>query len=300
MAKKRFGEILVSRGVINPTQLNQALNLQRRKRIRLGAALVELGFLTEDQLVAALGSALSIAVVDLSTAPISEDAVKRLDPSVAVQHDVFPFQKRGNAILLAMADPLNVAVIDEVGFRTGAKIQPVLARATDIHRAIRQHYGAHGTWQANRGGRPIALEEEAVGSMTIVRGGQGEEVVDTVVRGSQPAQLPPAPPPPPPPPYRPSQPVAYAATAPAAFGARTSQPPGPAFSAYGGFSDEMLAERTSPAVSEALGALIDSRGGIVDAESFARLERRFWAVLRLLAKKGLIHRDEFLAELGED
>ncbi|MBI2378928.1 MAG: hypothetical protein HYV07_33345 [Deltaproteobacteria bacterium] len=297
MAKKRFGEILVARGVISPAQLNEALKLQRRKRMRLGAALVELGFLNEDQLVTALGAALAIAVVDLRTAPISEEAVKKLDPSIAAQHEVFPFQRRGNSLLLAMADPLNVAVIDEVGFRTGSKIQPVLARASDIHAAIRKHYGTHGAWQVNRGGKPISILEDDA-PMTIVRGGQEEEIVDT---GFRPSQSPPPPParpsqaPPPAVPLRPSQPVAYAATAPATFVGRPSQPP-----PLAGFTDDMLSERTSPAVSEALGALIDSRGGIVDAESFARLERRFWAVLRLLAKKGLIHRDEFLAELGDE
>jgi hypothetical protein len=56
----------------------------------------------------------------------------------------------------------------------------------------------------------------------------------------------------------------------------------------------------NPYFDDALGALIDAAGGAVNAEQFYRLERKFWALMRLLAKKGTITSEEFIAELGEN
>jgi hypothetical protein len=77
--------------------------------------------------------------------------------------------------------------------------------------------------------------------------------------------------------------------APAAYSAFATTPPSPA-----------LDPNANPYFDAALGALLDAAGGAVNAEAFFRLERRFWALMRVLAKKGLLTSDDFMKELGEE
>src|SRR6185436_6879871 len=105
--KKKFGEVLLERGLITPEQLADALALQRRRGMRLGAALVARGHMTETQLVQALGSVLHIAVVDLTKLSPSLEAVRTINARFAEDHDLIPYavrKERGRRVLsVAMA-----------------------------------------------------------------------------------------------------------------------------------------------------------------------------------------------------
>src|SRR6185436_12372502 len=92
--KKKFGEVLLERGLINQEQLADALALQRRRGMRLGAALVARGHMTETQLVQALGSILHTPVVDLTKTEISKEAVRMITGKFAEDHDLMPYAVR--------------------------------------------------------------------------------------------------------------------------------------------------------------------------------------------------------------
>lgn len=313
--KKKLGELLIERRLITPSQLADALALQRRKGMRLGAALVQRGHLSETQLVQALGTILNVRTVDLTKIEPDPAAVEKVSRNFASEHDLFPFairRERGRTVLtVAMSDPLDYRVVDELGFITNTTIETMLARASDIDSVIRRHYGARFDRPAYGNPAPVRLNSDiGTPEMTILRPGGGEEKVNTetgpiqspfikkdqkpaqqqradsavllteevsdstpVTPGSSPSNAPLPPPPTIPPTSSPPIPLTDVK--------RQSNPPHPDFDA-------------------SLGALIDAAGDAVNAEAFQRLERRFWALMRVLAKKGVLTNEDFLQELGQE
>ena len=178
--RKKLGEELLERRLITPKQLSEALEVQRRRGLRLGAALVQCGHLDETHLVKVLSEVLGIRVVDLSRIEPDPHAIQMVKHAFATENDLFPYEQwweRGRTHLtVAMADPMNYRVIDELGFITNANVEPVLARPSDVDLAIRKYYGS----KLPAAGTPVRLDSQTGSpTMTIVRRGGGEELVNT-------------------------------------------------------------------------------------------------------------------------
>src|SRR5512137_1719526 len=120
MTRKKLGEMLLERGIIDADQLNSALAYQRQWGHRLGVALVAKGFITEGMLAKVLGDVMSLPVVDLSKITIEQDALRLVSSMTCENNDLIPIkleEARGSRTLtVAMADPLNLATIDEIEF----------------------------------------------------------------------------------------------------------------------------------------------------------------------------------------
>ena len=277
VGRKRIGELLIDQGAIDDRQLQGALQYQRDHGGRLGAALVAKGALTEEQLVKVLGMTLNIPVVDIPD-HIDATALKLVKAQFCEDHDVFPLhlddaRTTGRRTLtMALADPLDIPTLEEIEFVTGCRVQPALATPSQIRVGILRHYHRQNIDQRRQGGR-----------MTVVRPGGSEEEVDTD-RGM--AQAPPAPLP------------------------RLPSRPQPRF----GDEEEVMSltdEVTSRTeVAELIRERERARGksgddnlkfltGETDAERIEQLERKFWALMRILASRGLITKDEFLAEFNK-
>ncbi len=140
MSRKRLGEILVDAGVITLRQLEHALNEQRRWGGQVGKILIDEGFVTEDLLVRALGKQLNLPVVSLDGANVKRETLGKISINLAEQHGVFPFRLEGKFLDVAMSDPLNMGIIDELRIRTRLNVRPHLAGTSEIDRAIRVHY----------------------------------------------------------------------------------------------------------------------------------------------------------------
>jgi hypothetical protein len=288
--RKKLGEELLDRRLITPKQLSEALELQRRRGVRLGSALVQCGHLDETHLIKVLSDLLQIRVVDLSRVEPDPHAVRMVKHSFATENELFPFEQRWERgrthLVVAMADPLNVRVIDELGFMTNANIEPVLARPSDVDMAIRKFYGP----KAPTGFAPVRLDSQAGSpTMTIMRPGGGEEMINTATGETlSPYIKKPEPPKDEGPVVLLTEEVVDEPIPPIPLTSVKQRP------------DVGRAPDTDPYFNEALGVLIDRAGEAVNAEAFVRLERRFWALMRILARKGLINSDEFARELGED
>src|SRR5438093_833162 len=137
----RLGDCLLKGNFVTREQLDEALNYQRVKGGRLGNYLIKLGYVTEDEIHDALSRQFDIVSVDLSTAQINADILLRVPRDFAVRHHVMPVRSTGNLLWVAMADPSDVVAIDELRFRTGCRIEPLLAREAQIREAIEKHYG---------------------------------------------------------------------------------------------------------------------------------------------------------------
>lgn len=138
--KKRIGEVLKESGLIDDFQLEAALSHQRNWGGKLGAILVEMGFVREEDIARVLAERLHVPCVELFDPPISPAVLKILKPDTAKKYTVIPARKEGEAVLIAMADPLDIKTLDELRFITGLSVKPALASESDIKDAIRKYY----------------------------------------------------------------------------------------------------------------------------------------------------------------
>ncbi|HSM92885.1 MAG TPA: hypothetical protein VLT47_08330 [Anaeromyxobacteraceae bacterium] len=154
--KKRLGEMLVEAGVIGETQLHAALGHQRQWGGRLGGILVELKLASEEAIVDALAVKFGFEVARLDRLePYAFGQARALVPrDYAVRNHVFPISADTGVLVVAMSDPTNLALTDELAFRTGRRIKVCIAGENAIGAAVRAHYGA----DAGGGREAIALD----------------------------------------------------------------------------------------------------------------------------------------------
>ncbi len=136
----RLGELLVVKGAIHKDQLTAALAEQKRSNDKLGTILVRLGFITERQLVDALSEQYGIPTLDLSALTPDAEVLKLMPPDFARRYSVFPVQRDGHSVSIALADPTDVSVLDNVRFITGLNVVPLLAPLADVRSAIERSY----------------------------------------------------------------------------------------------------------------------------------------------------------------
>lgn len=141
----RLGELLIKEGFITPSQLEKAIQFQKQEGIRLGEALVSLGIIKEDQMVAALGRQLNIPYFSLSRGllkPAADQGLQKLIPQdFALKNSVVPLSRTLKSLTVAMSDPLDLILIDNLKKITGCEINPVIATKSDIAKTIEDFYG---------------------------------------------------------------------------------------------------------------------------------------------------------------
>ncbi|MEW6696440.1 MAG: GspE/PulE family protein [Bacillota bacterium] len=139
-AKKRLGDLLVDSKVITEEQLKDALTAQKQTGQRLGQALVNLGFVREQDILNALEMQLGIPKISL-TNRIDPILFKSLPEAIIRRHRIVPVRREGNRIIVAMFDPLNVVALDDIRLATGCDVDPVIASQGEIDAAIQKVFG---------------------------------------------------------------------------------------------------------------------------------------------------------------
>ena len=138
---KRLGDLLLEQQVITPDELASAVTEQRKHGQLLGATLVRMGVVTEETIVRCLQRQLGLALLDLNDVVVDEQALALVKEDVAKKYGAIPIEIEGRSTLIvAMADPLNVAALEDLRFHAGMFIQPVLARPAQIAEAIERYY----------------------------------------------------------------------------------------------------------------------------------------------------------------
>lgn len=129
-----LGQLLLAAGRITEEQLAEALRVQRTTRDRLGDILIRAG-LPPRCIAQALAQQLRLTYVEPPLVP-DEAAIKLIDRATAARLRVVPLTVREKLLRVAMADPLDVAAVDDLQFRTGKRVEPVVAEATAIESAL--------------------------------------------------------------------------------------------------------------------------------------------------------------------
>jgi len=142
---ERLGELLVRRNFITSDQLKRTLEEQKIKGGRLESNLVRLGYIKEDELLSFLSAQYRVPSVKLSKIEINAATIKLIPSSISKKYFIIPVTRVGPKLTLAMADPSNIIVIDEIKFMTGFNVEPVVASETEIVDAIKKYYGGGGS-----------------------------------------------------------------------------------------------------------------------------------------------------------
>jgi type IV pilus assembly protein PilB len=140
IAADRLGELLVREGLLTNEQLNKALQEQAANGYRLGLAVVKLGFVRETTVVKLLARQHRMPAVDLSRFEVDPRLLKLIPGDVASRHTVLPLKREGRQLTVAIADPTNLGVVDDLKFITRYDIVPVLAGEYSMRAAIEKHY----------------------------------------------------------------------------------------------------------------------------------------------------------------
>ncbi|MHC4716479.1 MAG: type II secretion system ATPase GspE [Planctomycetota bacterium] len=139
-----IGELLLERGLITAEHLAEATSARKRTGKRLDKALVELGCVSEQQVLEVTSEQLGIPMVDLADVKIDVETLRALPHKLVFRRGLVPLEKVDGTLRLATSDPFDLYSIDEVRMLTGLEIQPVLAPADEIEKVIKTYYGVGG------------------------------------------------------------------------------------------------------------------------------------------------------------
>ncbi len=146
--KKKLGEMLIEKGLIDEMQLQSAIGRQKQWGGRFGSNLVKLGYISEITLLKFLGSQLKLPCADLSKIVFSKNVLALVPRDVARQFHIIPVDMKESGgkkvIFLAMSEPTNMLAIDEVAFLTGTPTKPVIATDSQIESALQKYYENKG------------------------------------------------------------------------------------------------------------------------------------------------------------
>ncbi len=138
----KLGELLVKQGLITQSQLEEGLRAQQIYSGKLGTNLVEQGYLSQSALAQFLSVQLNIPNVEASQLEVIPQEVLDVIPAeIAEQHLVVPLHADKRQLQVAMADPTDLGVVDDVAFQTGYTIVPAVAPELLITFALERHYG---------------------------------------------------------------------------------------------------------------------------------------------------------------
>lgn len=143
--RKRLGELLVERNLVLPEQVEAALKKQKATGRRLGQVLVDMGFVTHDDILSAISVQMGVPHIWLRKGLVDPEAAKLFPREKCTAYSVLPMFRVHNTLTLAMSDASSLFVIDDVEQVTGLKVQPVQCRDDDIKTMIEEIFGTRAS-----------------------------------------------------------------------------------------------------------------------------------------------------------
>jgi len=137
-----LGELLVREKLLNSDQLQSAVDFQKSNDVAMGTAIVSLGLISEEEMAQALSRQLGYPYINLDQFDVYPDVINLIPVEIAHKYLIMPIHRIRSFLTLSMVDPTDLDVIEDIRFRTGLSIQPVIASETGISNAIKKYYGA--------------------------------------------------------------------------------------------------------------------------------------------------------------
>ena len=149
--KIRIGDVLVAAGAITEEQLQEGLAKQKETGRKLGNALVDLGFISNDMLITVLTTQLGLDYIELKGAKIEEKVIHMVPENMVTKYQAIPIEidpDNPNILKVAMADPMDIMAMDDIGLVTNLQVEPMLASEEGIRNAIDKYYGSAQAMEA--------------------------------------------------------------------------------------------------------------------------------------------------------
>ena len=123
----QLAKLLVGKGLVSIDQIREAVEEQRSSGSGLGDSLVKLGHIPETDLLESMGKYFGIPVMDLDSRSIEPEVLKLIPRGTAAEQGLIPVSLVGTDLIVAVSDPSNILLLDDLGFITGKHIVPVIA-----------------------------------------------------------------------------------------------------------------------------------------------------------------------------
>jgi type IV pilus assembly protein PilB len=136
----RLGDLLVQVGRLTEEQLHYALEVQKEKQMKLGEVLQELNFISNREIIEVLEYQLGIPSVELDKYYIDQEVTALIPEEFARANSVMPMKFEEGKLYIAMDDPLNIVLINDLEIITGFTVEARISTPEDIHGAINQYY----------------------------------------------------------------------------------------------------------------------------------------------------------------
>jgi len=158
-----LGEVLFKRGLLDERQLELVRQTKSEGR-RLDQVAVEMGLVSEEAVLTAIGEEIGLEFIDLASADIDLSLLKDFSTRLIHRQALFPIQRHNGSLRVATSDPFDLYPLDELSAATGLSIEPVLASRTEIAKLIKTHLGVGSETidglMAKKAESPIELLEE--------------------------------------------------------------------------------------------------------------------------------------------
>ena len=171
----RIGELLLKEKRITPEQLQEALSYQRQNGGKLGANLVKLGFVKDEEITSLLSKQYGVPSISLNQFEIDPAVIKLVPAETAHKYQIIPLSRVGATLTIAMTDPTNVFALDDLKFMTGYNVEPVVAWETAVLDAIQKYYGAPGQG-------PAKVSASAAAKAAVAETPPGESALEIASR----------------------------------------------------------------------------------------------------------------------
>ena len=171
-------QLLLVNRLLTEEQLGDAVALQRSEGLRLDRAVIQLGFLTERQVLELMADQLHLPLVELADIVISPEVLRALPSKVVYRKRLVPVSRENGILNVATSDAFDLYVFDDLRLSTGLDIQPVLAPRDDIEKLIKTHFGLGGD-----------TLDEMVGADDLAGGGASVEGGEDLLEMAQEASV---------------------------------------------------------------------------------------------------------------
>ncbi len=182
-----LGELLLREKLLTSDQLKNALDYQKKNGTALTTALVSLRYVTEEDMAKALSRQLGYPYIDLNQFEVYPEVINLIPVEIAKKHMIMPIHRIRSFLTLAMVDPTDLDIIEDIRFRTGLSIQPVITSESGIMNAISKYYGTSDSLRVKKILDEIELAEDT--SVNIIEEEEEDYDIEELVHSTEEAPI---------------------------------------------------------------------------------------------------------------
>lgn len=182
-----LGDLLLQEKLLNREQLKEVEDFQKKNDVSTGTAIISLGYISEEDMAQALSRQLGYPYINLDQFEVYPDVINLIPVEIATKYLIMPIHRIRSFLTLAMVDPTDLDIIEDIRFRTGLSIQPVIASETGITNAIKKYYGTSDSLRVKQIVDEIEQAEDT--SVNIIEEDEEDYDIEELVHSTEEAPV---------------------------------------------------------------------------------------------------------------